>query len=263
MERSPLAPWVDDMPGVSEVMLWISKTLRENEQQGSYGLVVGMEVKSEVFPVVVLGFPDVDSAAINDEGVGLPFYVRQDRMSNCATNLRGCPWAMQPIRDEAAMIPGLSIGGVSCLEDAGSFGGFLTDNGEALHGLTARHCVPRLREGDPVSSPSSLELTARLQKIILYTRYQPEDFLRRAAKDREAEQLLNRYRLVGRSDGVLCRIEGNLRTVMLERVVFENKAGLLAAHNARLIEANEKPFSEIPPDAVSRLDYAIHSVESK
>ena len=70
---------------------------------------------------------------------------------------------------------------------------------------------------------------------------------------------------------MLCRIKGELRTVILEglrigvleRVVFENKAGLLAAHNARLIEANENPFPEISPDAVSRLDYAIYSVESK
>ena len=108
-------------------------------------------------------------------------------------------------------------------------------------------------------------------QIVLYTRYQPEAFPRRAAKNGEAEQLVNRYRPVDRADGVLCRIDGNLRTVMLEgprigvleRVVFEDKAGLLAAHNTRLIEANERPFPELTPDVVSRLDYAIYSVESK
>ena len=37
MERSPLARRADDVPGFSEVMLWISKTLREKVQEGSYG----------------------------------------------------------------------------------------------------------------------------------------------------------------------------------------------------------------------------------
>ena len=55
MERSPLAPWVDGIPGVSEIVLWVSKALRKKEQLGSYGLVVGMEAKTEVFPAVVLG----------------------------------------------------------------------------------------------------------------------------------------------------------------------------------------------------------------
>ena len=216
MERSPLAPWVDGIHDVHEVMLWISETLRENDQEGSYGLVVGMNVKNEVFPAVVFGFPDVDSAAVNGGGLGLPLYVRPDRMTNSATNLLGCPWARKPIRDEAITLSGLSIGGASCLEDAGSFGGFPVDDGGDIHGMTARHCLPGMRDGDPVSSPSSLELTARLQHIVNYTQYQPEKFVRRIVKEREAEELLNKYRLVDRAGGVPCKIEGSLRTIMLE-----------------------------------------------
>ena len=252
-------------------MLWISETLRENNQEGSYGLVVGMNVKNEVSPAVVFGFPDVDSVAVHGVGLGLPFYVRPDRMTNSATNLLGCPWARKPIRDEVITLSGLSIGGASCLEAAGSFGGFLVDDGGDIHGMTTRHCVPGMRDGDPVSSPPSLELTARFQYIVNYTRYQPEKFVKQITKDREVEELLNTYCLVDRADGVPCKIEGNPRAVMLEgpkigiveHVAFENKAGLLSAHNARLTVANEKPFPELPPDVLSRLDYAIYSVESK
>ena len=271
MERSPLVPWVDDIYDVHEVMLWISEALRENDQEGSYGLVVGMNVKNEVFPAVVFGFPNVDSVAVHGEGLGLPFYVRPDRMTNDATNLFSCPWAWNPIRDEVITLSGLSIGGASCLEDAGSFGGFLVDDGGDIHGMTARHCVPGMRDGDPITSPSSLELTARFQYIVNYTQYQPEKFVRRIARVREAEELLNTYRFVDRADGVPCKIERNPRTIMLEgpkigiveHVAFENKAGLLSAHNARLTAASEKPFPELPPDVLSRLDYAIYSVESK
>jgi len=58
--------------------------------------------------------------------------------------------------------------------------------------------------------------TARFQYVVRYTRYQPENFQRHAAKDSEAVQLLNQYRPVGRADGVQCRIKGNLRSLMLE-----------------------------------------------
>ena len=271
MERSPLAPLVDGVPDCSEVMFWISKTLRENGQEGSYGLLVGMKVGSEVTPAVVFGFPNVDSTAIDGKYIGIPFYVRADRMSNSSPNLRGCAWAWQPIRDEIMTLSGVSVGGVSCLEDAGSFGGFLIDNGGALYGITARHCAPGLQTGDPVSSPASLELTARFQDIVRYTRYQRENFQRRPAKDGEAVQLLNQYRIVDHTDGVKCRIEGDLRSIMLERprigvlerVVYRDGAGLQAAHNARLMEANENPFPGCSPDVVSKLDYAIYTIESK
>ena len=53
------------------------------------------------------------------------------------------------------------------------------------------------------------------------------------------------------------------RIGVLERVVFRDGAGLQAAYNARLIEAGEKPFPGCTPDVESRLDYAIHTIESK
>ena len=83
--------------------------------------------------------------------------------------------------------------------------------------MTARHCVPGMSQGDPVSSPATLELAARFQYIVRYTRCQPESFQRQAAaKDQEAVQLLHRHRLVDHADGVECMTEGNLRSVMLE-----------------------------------------------
>ena len=271
MERSPLAPCLEDIHNIDEISHWITATLKENNQAGSYGLVVGMSAKNENFPAVVFGFPNVDTAVIDSEGMGLPYYVRPDRMYNCETNHRACPWAPQPIQDDIVTLSALSIGGTSCLEDAGSFGGFLVDNNGDLHGMTARHCVPGMRDGDSVSSPSSLEVTARFQRIVNYTRYQQEKFVRQVAKDREAEQILNRYRVVDRADGVECNIDGNPRTVLLEgpkigtlqRIALENKAGLLAAYNAWLLAAGEKQFPAVSLDVISRLDYAIFSVEAK
>ena len=111
-----------------------------------------MKVKSEVFPAVVFGFPDVDNVAVGDEGIGLPFYVRPDRVSNCATNPRKCPWACQPTHDEVITLPGIR----SAEFPAGSFGGFLTDNDGALHGLTARHCVPGMGRATLPRPPSIL-----------------------------------------------------------------------------------------------------------
>jgi hypothetical protein len=53
------------------------------------------------------------------------------------------------------------------------------------------------------------------------------------------------------------------RIGVLERIIYRDEAGLQAAHNARLIEANENPFPGCAPDVVSRLDYAIYTIESK
>ena len=72
MERSPLAPCLEDIHNIDEISNWISATLKENNQAGSYGPVVGMSSKNESFPAVVFGFPNVDTAAIDSEGMGLP-----------------------------------------------------------------------------------------------------------------------------------------------------------------------------------------------
>ena len=96
MEHSPLAPWVDGVRGISEIMLWISNTLKENEQEDSYGLLVGMEPGSEVTPAVVFGFPNVDIAAVDGEAVAIPFCVRADRMSICSGDFSGIAWARRP-----------------------------------------------------------------------------------------------------------------------------------------------------------------------
>ena len=71
MERSPLTPCLEDIHNIGEISNWISATLKENNQAGSYGLVVGMSAKNENFPAVVFGFPNVDTAAIDSEGMGL------------------------------------------------------------------------------------------------------------------------------------------------------------------------------------------------
>ena len=162
-------------------------------------------------------------------------------MYNCETNLRACQWVSQPIQDDIVSLSALSIGGTSCLEDAGSFGGFLVDDNGDLHGMTARHCVPGMRDGDSVSSPSSLEVTARFQYIVNYTRYQPEKFVRRMAKDREAEQILNRYRVVDRAGGVECNIDGNPRGGTLAD--FANSA---SQHSKECCDAEEGMAVTLP-----------------
>jgi hypothetical protein len=164
-------------------------------------------------------------------------------------------------------LSGVSVGGVSCLENGGSFGGFLIDNVGALHGMTARHCVPRMRTGDPVSPPASLEFTARFEYIVPYT-----GISRRTFRDLQPKiggsGTVNQYRLADNPNGVQCMIEGNLRSAMLEgprvgvleRAVFRDEAGLRAA---RLEEVNQQPFLGCTSDDVSRLDYAIYTIESK
>lgn len=65
-----------------------------------------MKAESGVTPAVVFGFPNVDIAVIVGEGVGIPFYVGADRVSNCSRNLRECAWAQRPVRDEATTCQG-------------------------------------------------------------------------------------------------------------------------------------------------------------
>ncbi|KAF8249534.1 hypothetical protein K440DRAFT_640904 [Wilcoxina mikolae CBS 423.85] len=59
------------------------------------------------------------------------------------------------------------------VDQAGSFGGYSCKllSLDAQYGLTAAHCVPGAAISDSIISPSTIEVTDRLQRLIAYTSY--------------------------------------------------------------------------------------------
>jgi len=89
---------------------------------------------------------------------------------------------------------------------AGSFGGFLKRPSVlGRHfGITAAHCVPGARTGMPVCSPSTLEVTSRLNRLIRYTRFAPKAKRLRGSTNQELEVqgLLENFRFHHCASGV-------------------------------------------------------------
>ena len=71
-------------------------------------------------------------------------------------------------------------------------------------GITAAHCVPSARIGMSVCSPSTLEVTSRLKRLIQYTKFCPRADRLHGFKEREAEvkALLGQFRFHHCSSGV-------------------------------------------------------------
>jgi len=91
-------------------------------------------------------------------------------------------------------------------DGAGSFGGFLKRPSApgSFFGITAAHCVPGGLIGMPICSPSTLEVTARLQHLVGYTRFGPlgERYHVNPTKDTEVDGLLHNHQINNCSSGV-------------------------------------------------------------
>lgn len=99
--------------------------------------------------------------------------------------------------------------------------------------MALMHVIVPLEWGRAILSRHLLPWNIRHDFKILFV---TPGISRRTFRDRlpKTRKQLNRYRPVDHADGVKCRIEGP-RIGVLERVVYRYKAGLQAAHNARLL----------------------------
>jgi len=154
---------------------------------------------------------------------------------------------------------------------AGSFGGFLkrTSVPETFFGLTAAHCLPGCLVGMPVCSPSTVEVTARLKRLVRYTTLAtPQERLHVIQqKDAEVHQLLQQFRFHEYPDGVefldpannfqqqMGLLSGdNLGVIVTSN--FRNDSGLLHRYD-QVLRSTGLPFFSASVYWRTRVDFSI------
>jgi len=123
---------------------------------------------------------------------------------------------------------------VGSIAEAGSFGGFLkrTSSPGIYYGITAAHCVPGGLIGMPVCSPSTIEVTARIARLVRYTKFcQPSDRMgENPTKESEVLGLLQRSRFHDCPTGIEFLDPNNH---------FQPKTGLLSGANLGVIVSSQ------------------------
>ncbi|RPB00388.1 hypothetical protein L873DRAFT_811915 [Choiromyces venosus 120613-1] len=158
---------------------------------------------------------------------------------------------------------------------AGSFGGFLkrTSSPGLCFGITAAHYLPESDLSTPVCSPSSVEATGRLNRLLRYTTLCPTtDRLHiNQTKDMEAKSLLQQFRFMDTPSGTLLldlatefqpKI-GVLTGTRVGHIVasrFGNQQRLLHDYDQRLAALGHDIF-RADPSWETRMDWSIFSCD--
>ncbi|KAG0134956.1 hypothetical protein HOY82DRAFT_634069 [Tuber indicum] len=179
---------------------YITLILEQLRQEDAYGIFVGISENSgPVVPTIIIGIPDVVRAAfpLPLPPQNRPVWIRQDRF--VLTAGPGAIWALNPVSNPGEItLDQVSVGIDQSLSGAGSFGGFLQKVGspEKIFGITAAHCMPEGVLGTPVCSPSTIEVTSRLNRLRRYTTIcPPSDRLHiNNKKETEAQVTLQQFR---------------------------------------------------------------------
>jgi hypothetical protein len=161
------------------------------KQEGSYAITV----LYEGVPTCVLGFPRPE--VIDVRRLNIPSTVAI-RLRRDFLELAVCPpslWKTEKIHNvESLTLQRASPGLSDCVDEAGSFGGFIK-NGSSVFGLICAHCLPGAEIGATICSPSALEVTGRLEHLLRYTSLaKSADLLHmNSKKDGEALGLMSTY----------------------------------------------------------------------
>ncbi|RPA94869.1 hypothetical protein L873DRAFT_1934946 [Choiromyces venosus 120613-1] len=144
---------------ITEISSYITRALHQFDTQDAYGIFEGVhQLGGPIVPTLKFGLSrsNLVEIVLPPPPNNLPIGVRED--SILSMNELGAKWATG------------SIAG------AGSFRGFLKRSSilDKLFGITAAaHCVPGALVGMPVCSPSTIEVTGRLKRLLRYTLFCP------------------------------------------------------------------------------------------
>lgn len=253
---------------------FIRHTLEEYHQSGSYGTVMrhNKRLNQRTVPTIILGFPDiavVPEICTPTPIAHIPVVVVKDRAAlagSIPTTWRKCI-----NHKERVGIANVSIGGKETMQEAGSFGGWFSISDGTKLGLTCAHCLPDCAIGSRVASPSTTEITARLDSIIRYTELGPEpgpeslDRRLPRSKKREAEvaSLRAQYTELPDDFGVELRDGTKIKLVGPDLGIIiakqEHNVPILERHNERLRNrpGPRREFSLPEGISQSRLDWAV------
>ena len=269
MEASRMVAIEERVKEIPAIQRWCSKLLTKHSVESSYCLIAGIvSEEGSIAPTLIIGYPDTKIIPKERPPFTIEYLYKEDEIQD-VVGYRD--WAAGVVEErEKVSLENVSLGIRDCISEAGSFGGYLRDSDGNLFGLTAAHCLPDALPGTEVVSPSTLELTGRLNLIVPYTNHSPEQLATRKWRQEEADGLLQRFERRSDPEGVqVVGAGGDIERVKLVgkkfgsvvATKFEDTAGLLQIHNEELLSHGATSFSEVDPAQKSRLDYAIFTID--
>ena len=253
---------------------YISAVLDEHRVNGSYGALIVVTEGGHFAPAVRFGIPGGGQLRLTPpRHFPIRVFVVDDQLITAASK------QVLELRDSGSLgIGQLSIGVEDNVEEAGSFGCFLSDSEGRQYGLTAAHVLGNGPSSDntKVVSPSSQEITAYMRGIIRYTSFcPPVDRLHiNPVKEQEAQNIFAKYAtILSPTHGIEIMRAANCPT---ERVIFcgreegnivfsafTQEPGAIAKHNTYLLERN-LPLMHMPAEAAhlsTRKDIALFDLK--
>jgi hypothetical protein len=242
------------IPVVSQFVQDIRKYLLENKHVDSFGSLfdVGVSANTKVM-CCVFGSKTPDKFGAPTELISkeirVPVLVINDSISAAALSNSPPPsWINQPVHHASKIdLSGYSVGQQGDMDEAGSFGFYAEMSQQVIYGFTAAHCTPRAEKESIIVSPSTRELTGRLQAAVRYTTFAPHPIRKVAAREAEVRSLLSDWKIEDFNEGceIIDRVEGDkiqARRIKLDGRYFgavkgksaTYKGGILDEHNRRL-----------------------------
>ncbi|KAF8415581.1 hypothetical protein EV426DRAFT_663701 [Tirmania nivea] len=250
---------------INDGLLFLRETLASIKQDGAYGTIIlyAANPAEKPVPTIMFGFPIPPKNLPAVRHPPLPILLLQDGVSPSGLTSLHPSWVNESVMHNKIQISNNSLGLQNNVEGGGSFGGWLKDGPGRIYGLTCYHNLPGFKQGDEIVSPSTLEVTAKLQVTIDGTTYSAHPRKRLSpCLTKTVESLLAQYSLHENPSGVPLA-DGRVVTLSgppLGRVIdgrLHNNALFLERHNLRL-----PPYAKfaVLPQAKSYLDFAIFQV---
>jgi len=252
-----IAPGMVESSTIQNCLTLIRDTLEAEAQVKSWGTILLYGTKQEEMkPTIIFGFGDPDASRIQPSRFPLPILVVPDQATSAGMLIPSSTWINETREKSEINLTDISLGLKNDLDWGGSFGGWWRTGLGDMYGLT---CAHTMSNATVIVSPSSLELTARLQIYLPYSTLGLYSHGLSRKKDDVCHHLTSRYECEHddgpeMKDGKRMALAGDpLGTFKGAEMTY---LPILQTHNCRLPE--DKRFaleSGIP--LASRLDWAI------
>jgi len=251
---------------INVALEFIHTLLQDSKQHGSYGTILRYSKKlhEATVPTILFGFPEpgqVGSIILPEAIANIPLLVIRDKAVPTIDILP--TWCLGVNHEEKVGLADISLGGKYSISEAGSFGGWLATNDGKKWGITCGHCLPECDVGSSVVSPSSLEIMARLDEIIPYTKYCPisRSVCKLKACEDEVDFLREKYTELPDNDGVELYDGRKIKLIGPDLGILvakaEHRFPILQRHNEQLRSQGKREFAVKSAIIPSRLDWAL------
>lgn len=196
----------------------------------------------------------------------VPVLIIADSVNEAATS-NGPPtsWVTKPVRSSVKIdLSGYSVGQKGDMDEAGSFGFYGDIDKKAFYGFTAAHCTPKAEYGSIIVSPSTRELTGRLEVAVQYTSFAPTPKWIQPRKEAEVRALLGEWSTEDSDEGCKVREIHDSGEIRERRIILTGpQLGIVRGKSATYVrEVLEKHNRLLNQQLLGQQDLQQHKVSN-